>query len=443
VDSPEFSAVVQRVVTDDARAGRLAFPSGDASENLIVFCETLRLEHEFKIGPGEITDALRALEAVGVHDVTRVQAGLRAVCCARLEDVEVFDWAFREFFLPAPQGTPQDAQEPLDDQKPRRANDQRSDDAEKESDEKVQAEESEDQDENGFDGEAAQQRPDDTDEQAESREGVTRALFSAHESEMDEARIEKDGLEAMLKAAGAFMAQLRLGRSRAWRIAPKGQRFDVRRTMRQSLSTGGDPMRVRWLAHPRRNPRVVLLIDGSRSMTPHTAGVLQFAYSLSQRSRRVDAFTFSTALQEITPDLQRLARDARASQAQSRGLEPLESRLGFALRDLRQSWGGGTRIGESLRDFVRDHGTRTLTRDTLVIIASDGLDVGETDALEFSMREIKRRSAGVIWLNPLAAHPNYQPTARGMRVALPYIRALTHANTPDSFAALANALKRV
>ncbi len=441
MDSPEFSAVMQRVVTDDARAGRLAFPSGNASENLIVFCETLRLKHEFKIGPGEIADALRALECVGVHDVTRVQAALRAVCCARLEDVEVFDWAFQEFFFPAPQGTAQDGQEPLDDQKPRRANDQRSETAEQESDEKVTTEESEDQDENGFDGEAAQQRPDDLDESAEIREGVTRALFSAHESEMDEARIERDGLEAMLKAASTFMAQLRLGRSRAWRIAPKGARFDVRRTMRQSLSTGGDPMHVRWLAHPRRNPRVVLLIDGSRSMTPHTAGVLQFAYSLSQRSRRVDAFTFSTALQEVTPDLQRLARDARASH-QSRSLEPLESRLGFSLRDLRQSWGGGTRIGESLRDFVRDHGTRTLTRDTLVIIASDGLDVGETDALEFSMREIKRRSAGVIWLNPLAAHPNYQPTARGMRAALPYIRALTHANTPESFAALAGTLKR-
>ncbi len=440
MDSPEFSAVMQRVVTDDARAGRLAFPAGNASENLIVFCETLRLKHEFKIGPGEIADALRALEAVGVHDLTRVQAALRAVCCARLEDIDVFDWAFQEFFFPAPQGTPQDGMEPLDDQKPRRANDQRAENAEQESDEKVSAEESEDQDENGFDGEAAQQRPDDTDENAESRAGVTRALFSAHESEVDEARIEQGGLEEMLKAAGAFMAQLRLGRSRAWRIAPKGARFDVRRTMRQSLSTGGDPMRVRWLAHPRRNPRVVLLIDGSRSMTPHTAGVLQFAYSLSQRSRRVDAFTFSTALQEVTPDLQRLARDARTSQ--SRGLEPLESRLGFALRDLRQSWGGGTRIGESLRDFVRDHGTRTLTRDTLVIIASDGLDVGETDALEFSMREIKRRSAGVIWLNPLAAHPGFQPTARGMRAALPYIRTLTHASTAEAFAALAGALKR-
>lgn len=441
MNSPEFSAVMQRVVTDDARAGRLAFPAVNASENLIVFCEALRLKHEFKIGPGEIADALRALECVGVHDVTRVQAALRSVCCARLEDLEVFDWAFQEFFFPAPQGTPQERHEPLDDQKPRRANDQRAENAEQESNEKVKAEETDDQDENGFDGQAAQQRPDDPDEQAEAREGVTRALFSAHESEIDEARIERDGLDAMHKAASLFMAQLRLGRSRTWRIAPKGARFDVRRTMRQSLSTGGDPMHVRWLAHPRRNPRVVLLIDGSRSMTPHTAGVLQFAYSLSQRSRRVDAFTFSTALQDVTPDLQRLARDARASQYESRNLEHLESRLGFSLRDLRQSWGGGTRIGESLRAFVRDHGARTLTRDTLVIIASDGLDVGETDALEFSMREIKRRSAGVIWLNPLAAHPGFQPTARGMRAALPHIRALTHASTPEAFARLVGALK--
>ena len=87
-----------------------------------------------------------------------------------------------------------------------------------------------------------------------------------------------------------------------------------------------------------------------------------------------------------------------------------------ALPPLKNAWGGGTRIGENLWGFGRDHAARVLTPDTLVLVSSDSLDVGETDVLAFASREIKRRSAGIVWLNPLATHPAFQPTARGKNV---------------------------
>jgi uncharacterized protein len=169
----------------------------------------------------------------------------------------------------------------------------------------------------------------------------------------------------------------------------------------------------------------VVLLDGSRSMLEASQAVLQFAFALAQRSRRVDVFSFSTDLKDITRDLRALVQE----------------RSKLELGNMAKAWGGGTRIGESLRIFVREHASRVLTPDTVVIISSDGLDVGEVDVLEASMREIKRRSAGVIWLNPLASHPQFRPTARGMQAALPYISLLCCANTAAEFSSLAEGLR--
>jgi uncharacterized protein len=235
------------------------------------------------------------------------------------------------------------------------------------------------------------------------------------------------------------VTHLKLGRSRKWRSSQRHARFDLRRTLRASLSTGGEALRPRWQAHPKRNPRIVLLLDGSRSMESHNLPVLQFAYALSQRSRRVDVFTFSTELRDVTADLKELAARGGVQTSQTRS--PLEARLGFKLPELRGAWGGGTRIGESLNAFLRDHAHRTLTPDTLVVIASDGLDVGETEPLERAMGNLKRRGAGVLWLNPLATLDGFTPSARGMRAALPFVSLLTHAATPQEFGRLARALR--
>jgi uncharacterized protein len=416
----QFSAVVQRVVTDDARAARFQFPFSDARQNLIVFCEVLRVKHEFKIGPGEITDALRALEAVGLEDVQKVQAALRLVCCARLEDVEVFDWAFREFFFPAPQGVAQEHQPPMDDQKPKRPSDEKSDDGNQKSNQPVKAESGE-EDEEELEGSGQKRVPVEDDPRAEFQERIMRAQYSAMAGDVALLEIPRDGLEAMLRAAGEVVTRLRLGRSRKWRMQARGSRFDFRRTMRSSLSTGGDTLHPKWLGHPRRNPRFVLLLDGSRSMLEHTAPMVQFAFALAQRSRRVDVFTFSTELRDVTRDFKHLA--------QQRKLE---------VRDLSRAWGGGTRIGENFRVFLRDHAHRVLSPETLVLVSSDGLDVGEVEVLEAALREIKRRSAGIVWLNPLLAFDGYTPTARGMKAAMPFLTHFTHANTPQMLARLAD-----
>jgi hypothetical protein len=146
--------------------------------------------------------------------------------------------------------------------------------------------------------------------------------------------------------------------------------------------------------------------------------MLAFAAALCRRSRRAKAFVFSTELRDVTNELRRVPPPAR-------------------LDGLGAAWGGGTRIGRSLLDFTRVRGSRLLGGDAVVFVYSDGLDVGEPGVLRAAMSQIARRAALVIWLNPHAGDAGFAPSARGMRVALPYVSLLAHADDAPSFSALA------
>jgi uncharacterized protein with von Willebrand factor type A (vWA) domain len=91
-------------------------------------------------------------------------------------------------------------------------------------------------------------------------------------------------------------------------------------------------------------------------------------------------------------------------------------------------WAGGTRIGDSLHTFNRDWARQVLNPHTVVIVLSDGVDSGHWSALEHEVAEIERRSARVIWLNPLLGDPGYRPTARGLRAALPHVSLFASAH---------------
>ena len=220
------------------------------------------------------------------------------------------------------------------------------------------------------------------------------------------------------------MTSVRLGRARRWRSQLVGPRLDLRHTLRTSLQTGGESMVLRRLGHPPRNPRLILLIDGSRSMASYGTLMLRFGYALCRRWQRAHIFVFSTSLHDVTRDVRKWMRVR----------EHRLTRLG-------EAWGGGTRIGESLRAFVRRHGA-LLTCDTVVMIYSDGMDVGDVSDLERAMREIHRRSAAVVWVNPLANTPGYEPLARGMRAAMPFITAFMGIRDASDFGALSRAAGR-
>jgi uncharacterized protein len=208
------------------------YPASSLPENILGFCEVLRLEHDFKLGPAEVRDALRAFELLGVSSLSRARDALRLVLCAKLEDVNVFDRAFTSFFFPKPLGVPQENQPPLEPEKPKRPNNQKADEAKNKSDEKVKDDSSDEEDDQDFEGDSKRQTPEEDDENAEQSDMVIRAKYSLASAETTALEIKRDGLEPMLRAASEFVNKLKLGRSRKWRVMQKGSRFDFRRTMR-------------------------------------------------------------------------------------------------------------------------------------------------------------------------------------------------------------------
>jgi uncharacterized protein with von Willebrand factor type A (vWA) domain len=53
---------------------------------------------------------------------------------------------------------------------------------------------------------------------------------------------------------------------------------------------------------------------------------------------------------------------------------------------------------------------------------------------------IQRRAKQVIWLNPLLGMPNYEPTCRGMKAALPFIDTFAPIHNLESLRHLARIL---
>jgi uncharacterized protein with von Willebrand factor type A (vWA) domain len=222
-----------------------------------------------------------------------------------------------------------------------------------------------------------------------------------------------------------LMQQLRLRvpsrRTRRREPARRGNP-DLRRTLRRSLRTGGEPVERAWRARRRRRRRVVLLLDVSGSMADYSRALVLFARAALQADARWEAFCFGTRLTRVTKAL----AGADAKEALRRAAEEVVD------------WNGGTRIGAALRALTRTN----VVRGSLVVICSDGLDVGEPELLRAEMARLSRLAHRVVWLNPLKEDPAYEPLARGMRAALPHVDDFASGHNLASLEAVAERLAR-
>jgi uncharacterized protein with von Willebrand factor type A (vWA) domain len=205
-----------------------------------------------------------------------------------------------------------------------------------------------------------------------------------------------------------LMARMRLTvpsrRTRRRQAARRGGP-DFRRTLRRSFRTAGEPVDRLWRERRRRSRRLVLLLDVSGSMADYSRALVLFAHAALRTDRRWEAFCFGTRLTRVTRQL--------AAGDPDRALRRAAAEVA--------DWEGGTRIGESLERFLHDYGHAGLARGAVVVICSDGLDVGDPAHLRDQMARLSRLAHRVVWLNPLQESPEYEPLARGMAAALPYV----------------------
>jgi uncharacterized protein with von Willebrand factor type A (vWA) domain len=348
------------------------------------------------VGSGELIASHRALAAVDPANHQDARAALRCVLCSRHDDLERFERAFASVFAdvrrwPAPEGLERLGTVP----RPEAAR--------------------------------AMLTPGAGESPGEQDEKPVPAAWSEVELLLHKDFAEYTEAERVL--ARELMRRLALrGPTRRSRRTRQSRRrahaVDLRALVRASLRTGGEPVQRRWRARTERPRPVVMVCDVSGSMAPYARMLLQYLHACVAARRRVEAFAFGTHLTRITVELAGRDHDLALQRAVG------------AVTDL----ASGTRIGAALAELNRTHGRR-VGRGAIVVILSDGWDRGEPQQLADEIARLRRSAHRLVWLNPLAAHPDYEPLTRGMRAAIPYVDDLLAGNSLQSLQQLADVLE--
>ncbi len=234
-------------------------------------------------------------------------------------------------------------------------------------------------------------------------------------------------LAAAERLAADLARAMRHRLSRRYRNAHRAPRLDLRRTVRRNLGRGGEPIDLVRRRRRDRPLRIVVLLDVSGSMEQYSRFFLQFVKGLVGAWVESDAYLFHTRLVRVTEAL--------------RDNDPVRAMSRLAL--LTRGFGGGTRIAGSLAAFNDRHAKRALNRRSVVMILSDGYDTGDASAMSREMQRLRRRARRIVWLNPLLGWRGYEPVARAMAAALPFVDRFAAAHTLEALAAVEGELARL
>ena len=239
-------------------------------------------------------------------------------------------------------------------------------------------------------------------------------------------RLETKDLEKVEEFVDVLSRKLAKFLSRRWKIGRRGERIDLRRSIRHSIKYGGEVIELKR-RQPKPKPlRLVFACDVSGSMDAYSRFVLLFLYGVQNAYPHCETFVFSTRLSRITPVLKR------------RGFEEALSLISRRVLD----WSGGTNIGEAFHQLHQRHSHLFSPARTLFLVFSDGWDRGDSALLEWEISRLKKRVKRLIWLNPLLGSSHYQPLCKGISTALPYIDDFLPCHNLSSLKRLSHLLLR-
>lgn len=353
----------------------------DELRPLVGFARALRAEG-ISAGTGATAEFCRAAALLGPADL--YWAG-RATLVARREEIEIYDRVFRSFF-----GATAETPRPPKRERLRLV--------------------TAGLDDSGPEGE--------TGDASKPSIALASRIELLRRKSFDKCTPEE--LAELATLATGFARALPRRRSRRRRAAGAGP-LDLPRTLRRSLRTGGEPFDRRYRARRPAPRRLVLLLDVSGSMAEHSQPLLVLAHALLRIQPQTEVFCFGTRLTSATRALAVSSPDEALRRAAKEVVD----------------WEGGTRIGESLKEFLDGSGHRGAARGAVVVICSDGLDVGEPELLRAQMQRLSRLAYRVVWLNPLKRDAAYEPLARGMDAALPYVDVFASGHNLASLEAVA------
>jgi uncharacterized protein with von Willebrand factor type A (vWA) domain len=382
----------------------------EALERLIGFGRSLRTRG-LAVGTGRIVTFCRAAAALGALDRDDLYWAGRASLISRPEDVEAFDAAFDASFrdgirieLNLPTSAPQEVVDEGDVP------------------DGVQP-----------DGVGTDERPlasrwsraaEDEDPEGEA---AVRIVASAYEvlREKSFSDLTDEERARVSRLIRRIAVSVPARHTRRLKPDDTGSRFDMRRTLRRSLRTQGEPFHRAFRARGIRVRPLVLILDISGSMAPYSRALMQFAFATMAAGRKVEVFCFGTRLTRVT----RVLRTKDPDRAMHE--------IGRQVFD----WEGGTKIGESLKTLLDEWSPRAALRGSVAVICSDGLERGEPDLLRSQMARLRRLAHKVVWVNPLKGSPRYEPLAQGMAAALPSIDVFLPGHNLESLEELGRALR--
>ena len=382
-----------------------AAPRGRLAENVLHFVRVLRVAG-LPVGPSKVLDALAAAEAVGVGHRGDFRDGLAAVLVSRHEHLAIFEQAFELFWqrpqlmermmaalLPRIRGRLGDATEDLPARLARAM--------------------------------LPQPRPPADSPPVETELDATFS-FSAREvlQKKDFATMSVDELAEVKAMLRRIVLPLPLQTVRRTVAAPRGRTIDMRATMRRSVGAGGALAPLRFRAHRRRPPPLVVLCDISGSMDRYARMLLHFLHAITNDRHRVHVLTFGTRLTNVTRHLRQ------------RDVDVALARVAGAVED----WAGGTRIGHCLQEFNRRWSRRLLGQNAIVLLISDGLDADAADGLAFEAERLSKSCARLVWLNPLLRYAGFEARPAGIRALLPHVDDFLPVHNMQSLTDLAAAL---
>ena len=380
--------------------------SGHLANNIMHFARVLR-EAGIPVGPGLVLDALDAAMAGPLRKRDDFYWTLHAVFIKRREHKELFDQAFHVFWK-KPKMLEQLMQlmyhqiARKQDGKKQKAGFRRLAEA-------------------MFDQTEGQSQP-----KSEALE--VEATYTASANDMLRAKDFEQMTVTEQTEAKRALQRLHVSRvevkTRRFRASHAGRQIDMRRTLRQSLRSGGQPIdlarkELRW-----REPPLVVLADISGSCSNYSRMFLHFLHTLSNDRSRVTVFLFGTRLTNVTRALKR------------KDVDEAMDKVSAAVKD----WSGGTRIGTTLKEFNYKWARRVLTQGAHVLLMTDGLDREDVAQLEHEMQRLRRSAKRIVWLNPLLRFDGFQARAGGIRAMMAYVDEFRPAHSLDSLQDLAKTL---
>lgn len=375
-------------------------------DRLVGFLRFMR-DNGCHLGIQEELDVMKMAEFAGLLEPRRMRWGLRALLCSCSEDWQRFDELFDAYWKPANRTREQrssyskkmDSQNGLGGQPGGNNKVAEADHAEQ-----------------GDDGDAS--------------DGGSKGGASAQEAKArTDFRLlaDESQMHVMERLVERLAKQMRRRLSRRQKLMQHGRRIHLRRTIRNSLRYGGTPLDLAFRQRKQQLPRLILLLDVSRSMSLYSYLFLRFARGIVEAFKDADAFVYHTRLVHVTDALRE--RDMN------------KAKVKLAL--LSAGWSGGTRIGECLQLFNRDYGRRIVNSRSVVMIVSDGYDTGNPEQLAQQLCQLKQRARKIVWLNPLLGRDGYEPIAGGMQAALPFLDLFAPAHNLESLLQLENNLMKL